>query len=194
MSLKRIEIDSLTYLDKFASDVIMREKLYPLFDRVFGISTSTLTDFSNRGLWNNDYLPYTFFDGDQAVANVSAFPLAMNINGKFRNCIGIQSVMTDPNYRKNGLMKILFQKMLDDLDKTYEGAILFTSSPQLYTPYGFRVIEQHYFKKDFTQVSIKQKSPLRKLEPLAKSEDLKIINEQFKKRNNYQVFLPHFLI
>lgn len=188
MSLKRIDIDSLTYSDKYSSDIKKREKLYPLFERVFGISISTFTDLSNRGLWNDDYLPYTFFDGNQAVANVSAFPLPMNINGKFTKCMGIQSVMTHPDYRNKGLMKKLFQRMLDDLDQGYEGAVLFTSSPELYTPYGFKVIEQYYFKKDFNQTSTEQKSSLQKLDPLSKSEDLKVIKDIFKTRGSLSKF------
>jgi predicted acetyltransferase len=178
MNFKQIDINSLTYLVKYASDVIKREQLYPLFERVFGINTSTLTDFSNRGLWNDEYLPYTFFDGNQAVANVSAFSLSMNINGKLTNCMGIQSVMTDPDYRKNGLMKILFQKMLDDLDKTYEGTILFTSSPELYKPYRFKIIKQHYFKTVVNKQYPKQKYPLRKLEPLT-IDDLSLLDSKF---------------
>lgn len=191
MSFKQIEIDTLKYLDKYSSDVINREKLYPLFERVFGIKASTFEDFSNRGLWNDEYFPYTFFDGDQAVANVSAFPLAMNINGDYTNFIGIQSVMTDPDYRKNGLMKILFKKMLDDLNKKCKGFILFTSSPQLYTPFGFKVIKQHYFKKDFNQQTFKQISPLRKFDPFKDLDHLKFLNEVFKKREPLSsIFAP----
>lgn len=183
MNSKKIDIATLTYLEKYAKDVHKREKLFPLFERVFGIKASTLADFSNRGLWNDDYMPYTFFVGDLAVANVSAFPLAMKINGENTNCIGIQSVMTDPDYRRNGLMKILFQKMLDDIDKTYESAFLYTSSPELYTPFGFKVIKQHYFKKDYAQPSIKPKHSLTKLEPLTDLDDLKTLTEVFKKRD-----------
>lgn len=185
MSLGRknaIDIDSLTYMNKYSSDMKKREKLYPLFEEVFGISDSTFADLSKRGFWNDKYLPYSFFDGNQAVANVSAFPLPMNINGKIANCMGIQSVMTHPDYRNNGLMKILFQSMLDDLEEAYAGAVLFTSSPQLYTPFGFKVIEQHYFKKEFNQIATNIPSPLRKLDPLAKLEDLTVIRDVFKTR------------
>lgn len=182
MSFKEISFEVLTYEEKYAHEIKKRERLYPLFQRVFGIESSILSDFSNRGLWNDDYFPYTFFHKDQAIANVSAFPLPMKINGTNIKCLGIQSVMTDPDYRKNGLMKTLFKKMVDDLERTYHGAFLFTSSPELYTPFGFKVIKQHYFKIDFNKQSIKQEANLKKLEPLTELEHMKILTEVFNRR------------
>ncbi|MFO1444990.1 GNAT family N-acetyltransferase [Bacillus sp. Bva_UNVM-123] len=191
MTIKRIDLNNLSYKTNYSSDVTEREKLYHLFESVFGIHSGTLRDFSNKGLWNDNYIPYTYFNGDKAVANVSAFPLAMIINGELKNCMGIQSVMTDPDYRKNGLMKVLVQKMLNDIDHTSEGAFLFTSSPQLYTPFGFKEVKQYYFKKEFNQQSIKQKYSLRKLEPLTDSIHLKMLADVFKKRQHLStVFAP----
>ncbi|MBS4175600.1 GNAT family N-acetyltransferase [Bacillus sp. FJAT-49736] len=191
MGDKQIDINSLTYLDNYTNDISKRERLYPLFERVFGIHTSTLRDFSNKGLWNDKYIPFTFFDGDRAVANVSAFPLSMNINGKFINCYGIQSVMTDQDYRSKGLMKRLFQMMLDEMNSLYEGAILFTNSPELYTPYGFKTIKQYYFKKKLKLNKFKPESSLLKLDPLIELEHLEIINKVFdKKQPLSNVFAP----
>lgn len=181
MGLKQVDSNSLEYLAKYSGDHEKREKLYPLFEKVFGIKADILADFSNRGFWNEGYLPYTFFDGGRAVANVSAIPLPMLINGKTANCMGIQSVMTDPDYRKNGLMKKLFQNMLEDLEQTCEGFMLFTGSPELYTPFGFKVINQYYFKIDYIRESTKHNSLL-KLDPLNNSGHLRIVTDAFKNR------------
>jgi GNAT superfamily N-acetyltransferase len=174
MEHKQININNLELVTRYSLNDRLREKLYPLFQKVFGIETKTLTDFYQRGFWSDHYFPYTFFDGEQAVANVSAFPLDMMINGEYKRCAGIQSVMTDPDYRGNGLMKVLFSKMLGDIDKEFEGALLFTSSPELYTPFGFNVINQHFFKKDYNQHSLKKNPSIRKLEPF-NEPDLEIL-------------------
>lgn len=172
-----IQKDGFLFAEKYTHDIRMREKLYPLFEQVFGISPNLMTDFSDKGLWNDEYMPYSFFDGEQAIANVSAFPLPMMINGASIHCIGIQSVMTHPDYRRKGLMKALFQKMLDDADQTYEGSILYTSSPELYIPFGFKTVNQYSFKMDFAHTTIASSSSLRKLEPLTNPADLEILNK-----------------
>lgn len=172
----------LSFIQNYANNQLEREKLFPLFENVFGIQASTLADFSNRGLWNKDYRPYTFFDGDRAVSNVSAFPLEMLIDGEIRSCFGIQSVMTDPDYRKNGLMKELFQKMLDDLENKFEGAFLFTSSPELYTPFGFKVMKQHYFKKTIEHQTGYKPASILKMKPLEDAGHLQLLTEIFNKR------------
>lgn len=54
----------------------------------------------------------------------------------------IQSVMTHPSYCRKGLMKQLFKKMLKEIDKKFECSFLFTENPALYTPFGFRVVNE----------------------------------------------------
>jgi predicted acetyltransferase len=118
VSLKPMNQEDLTFLSNYSSDTNKREQLYPLFEKVFGMDSKTLKDFYKRGLWSEAYTPYTFFFEDQAVANVSIFPLVMRISNTNRKCVGIQSVMTDPHFRNQGLMKKLFGRMLEEIDKT----------------------------------------------------------------------------
>ncbi|MCI1592140.1 GNAT family N-acetyltransferase [Heyndrickxia oleronia] len=170
--------DQLNFHTNFTNDPNKREKLYPLFEKIFGIETSLLEDFYNRGLWNDQYVPYTYFDGEQAVANASIFPLDMQINGVRKKCVGIQSVMTDPVYRGRGLMKDLFKKILVDIDKQYEYAFLFTESPSLYTPFGFHVVKQYYFKIEYNHVPFNPPPKMKNLN-LFNQEDVNILMNIF---------------
>ena len=38
-----------------------REQLFPLFEEVFGISSQTLHDFSERGYWDDTYKALSFY-------------------------------------------------------------------------------------------------------------------------------------
>lgn len=190
MEVKQTDIKQLKFYSDYSSEDSKREKLYPLFEKVFGIEVNTLRELYKRGFWNESYIPYTFFNNDQAIANVSAFPLDMNIEQSNKKCVGIQSVMTEPDYRKKGLMKRLFSKMLEDIDQKYEAAFLFTSNPELYIPYGFKVIEQYYFRKNVNHHLLTKKTSLRKLEPL-KDSDIKILMDLLKNREALsKVFAP----
>lgn len=157
-------MENLMLITNYCSNDAQREKLYPLFEKVFGIKVDTFRDFYERGFWNPTYCPYTFFDEDGAVANVSKFSMPVMIDTKLVTAAAIQSVMTAPDYRRKGLMKHLMKKMLADLDTEYELAFLYTEEPDLYTPFGFRQVQEHYFVKSMKYISKKGSSFERKLD------------------------------
>lgn len=167
---------------KFQSDYSeiqnLREKLYPLFEEVFGIEVDTFKDFYSRGFWDPTYTPFTYFNGDQAVANVSFFEMPIIINGEKHAAAGIQSVMTHPDYRGKGLMKSLLQRALDHIDSKYKMTFLMTTNPELYIKYGFKVVKQHYFvkKMEHNQPSSNKLVQLNAF----KSSDLEIIQRCFR--------------
>ena len=156
-------MNQLTFEKKYADNDKLRERLYPLFDKVFGIRVETFKDFYARGFWDPTYTPFTFFDGARPVSNVSVFEMPLMINGEKILAAGIQSVMTDPDYRGKGLMKSLMHSALEHIDNNYELSFLMTSNPELYTKYGFKVIKEHFFTKKHLHSSEKVEN---KLEPL----------------------------
>ncbi|HDR4424132.1 TPA: GNAT family N-acetyltransferase [Bacillus cereus] len=120
-----------------------REQLFPLFEEVFGITTQTLNDFSEKGYWDNTFKALSFLQDDKVIANVATFSLPLLINGERINATGIQSVMTHPNFRRQGLMTHLLNKMIVEIDKKCECVVLFTESPELYTSFGFEVVQEY---------------------------------------------------
>jgi len=57
------------------------------------------------GYWNQNYIPYTLFEGGKALANVSVNQMNFNIIGKNYSAVQIGTVMTDENYRCQGLCR-----------------------------------------------------------------------------------------
>lgn len=51
--------------------------------------------------------------------------------------------MTHPNFRRQGLMTQLMSKMIEEIDKKCECALLFTEKPELYTAFGFKVVQEY---------------------------------------------------
>ncbi|HGH7176296.1 TPA: GNAT family N-acetyltransferase [Bacillus wiedmannii] len=120
-----------------------REQLFPLFEEVFGITTQTLNDFSEKGYWDNTFKALSFLQDDKVIANVAAFSLPLLINGERINATGIQSVMTHPNFRRQGLMTHLLEKMIVEIDKECDCVVLFTENPELYASFGFNVVQEY---------------------------------------------------
>ncbi|MCA0972128.1 GNAT family N-acetyltransferase [Halobacillus litoralis] len=163
--------------------------MYPLFETVFDIPFSTFKDFHSRGFWDPSYKPYSYFVEGRAVANVSTFQWPILLDGNHRQAIGIQSVMTHPEYRGTGRMADLMNKAVKDIDAEGRLAFLVTSDPVLYEKFGFSVLKEYYFVKKRTHQG-SGSSDLRPIDPFD-VEDLGIIQRLF--RNNTpssSVFYP----
>ena len=97
------------------------------------------------------------------------------MNGERINAAGIQSVMTHPNFRRQGLMKQLMSKMLEEIDKKCECTLLFTEKPELYTSYGFKVVQEYLMTIPYDKKN-NNDSLLRELDYYME-EDRKLIHE-----------------
>ncbi|WP_439876097.1 GNAT family N-acetyltransferase [Bacillus mycoides] len=152
-----------------------REQLFPLFEEVFGITSQTLHDFSEKGYWDYTYKALSFIQDDKVIANVAAFSLPLLINGEKINAAGIQSVMTHPDFRRQGLMTQLLNKMIEKIDKQCEYAFLFTETPELYKSFGFQIVQEYLMTIPYDKKNNKD-SILRKLD-FYNEEDSNLINE-----------------
>jgi GNAT superfamily N-acetyltransferase len=163
-------------ISNYSMNDTRREQLYPLFQRVFGIPADMLKDFYERGFWDPTYCPYTLFEGNTAISNVSMFSMPMMINQKQIRAAGIQSVMTHPDHRKKGYMKHLFSTMLSDIESEYDSLFLFTESPELYTRYGFKELDEYYYTAGFQHKG--EEGALQKLN-LFEEQDKEMMRECF---------------
>ena len=125
-----------------------RHMLNALTQKVFGF------DFENwvtGGYFEGDYIPYSFVDGDSIVSNVSANRMKFIQNGTIRNYIQIGTVMTDPDYRGQGLAAKLMNHVIDEYEHDCDGIYLFgnLSALDLYRKLDFSIGNQYrYFVKD----------------------------------------------
>ncbi|PFL13119.1 GNAT family N-acetyltransferase [Bacillus cereus] len=165
-------------VEKFANLLIeepKREQLFPLFEEVFGIESQTLRDFTEKGYWDYTYKALSFLQDNKVIANVAAFSLPLLINGEKINAAGIQSVMTHPDFRRQGLMTQLLNKMIEEIDKQCEYAFLFTETPELYKSFGFQIVQEYLMTIPYDKKNNKD-SILRKLD-FYNEEDRNSINE-----------------
>lgn len=166
-----------------------RERLYDLFERVFHIPTHTLQDFYKKGFWDETYSPVTLFEEDEAIANVSMFSMPMMVGGERIKAAGIQSVMTHPNYRNKGFMKKLFGEVLQKIDEEYNYSFLFTETPELYTPFGFKVVKEYIATMQYEK-SEQRLSSIRKLD-FFDEKNVQLIKDIFENKERLsRVFAP----
>ena len=87
------------------------------------------------------------------IANVAAFSLPLLINGE-NKCSGYSISNDTPNFRRQGLMTQLMGKMIEEIDKKCECALLFTENPELYTAFGFKVVQEYLMTIPYDKILI----------------------------------------
>lgn len=123
-----------------------RAALNTLVTKIFGISFEA---WYSAGYWNEKYIPYTLFDGEQAVANVSLNIMDFITFGKQQRYIQLGTVMTDLAYRNQHLNRFRMDNVLADWNEHCQFIYLYANSTvlDLYPKWGFhRVKEYEYFK------------------------------------------------
>lgn len=105
----------------------------PLFDRLLRTGRPMYT-----------WTPYTLYHGQEIVGNVSLMPVRIWLDGRPVEVVGVASVATAPQYRRQGVARHLLRHCLAVVDQKRLPAVLFTSQPEVYVGARFVSIPQRY--------------------------------------------------
>ncbi|OGO79358.1 MAG: hypothetical protein A2Y23_01070 [Clostridiales bacterium GWB2_37_7] len=118
-----------------------------LAKRTFGIDFET---WYQQGFWNDDYICYSYIKDNEVISNVSLSIMTLIINGKEQKAIQIGTVMTDPDYRRQGLAYQLMKKILEDYDDELYFLAADDDAKPLYRKCGFESIDENQYIIDLT--------------------------------------------
>jgi len=169
----------------FISDYKDNDRLRGEFNRltreVFGF------DFENwyrNGFWDHRYVSHSFFEGERIVSNVSTTRFRLVIRGKPYHAIQIGTVMTQKDFRGQGLGVRLTKRVIEKYKTEVDFFYLF----------GHRQVWEYYKKQDFipineskysiavdNNVKSSSKEPFRKLD-ISNNKDLEIIKRLTRNR------------
>jgi GNAT superfamily N-acetyltransferase len=128
----------------FYNDPAGRAALNRLVLEVFGLDFNPWNDL---GVDFEEYTPFAFFEGGRAVANVSASPMALTLDGQEATAVQIGTVCTLPELRRRGLVR----ELIDHAHRYWQDRsafqYLFANQTVLdfYQQFGYRPVVQHRF-------------------------------------------------
>lgn len=128
----------------YMRDDTLRHALSELAKKTFWID---FEDWVTGGYFEGDYIPYSFMEDGKIISNVSANRMTFLQNGVVKNYIQIGTVMTEENYRRQGLAKKLIDQVVKQHKDNCDGFYLFANLDALafYDQCGFsRVTEYRY--------------------------------------------------
>lgn len=152
----------VTFYKDYKENDELRTSFNELATLTFGLN---FEQWYANGYWNNRYIPYSYVDGDNVIANVSVNLLDFVVNGKKKRAIQIGTVMTHAEYRNQGLSAGLMNKVLEEYENQYDFMYLFANQTVLdfYPKFGFKRADEYQFSMDYSPTE-SSTSGIRKLD------------------------------
>lgn len=134
----------LEFVKDYRDQEDLRRSFSALAKKTFGID---FEKWFEAGGWNGNYIPYSYTDQGQVVANVSVNTMELIIEGQMHKAIQIGTVMTEMSYRRKGLASNLLRKVLEDFDPEYDFYFLAADEDavSLYESVGFSSLKTKKF-------------------------------------------------
>lgn len=102
-------------------------------------------EWYQNGYWKDRYIPYALLDGNNVITNVSVNIIDFFVMGEKKTCIQIGTVMTDKEYRNQGLNRFLMKKVLEEWRERCDVIYLFANDSVLnfYPKFGFVSVPEY---------------------------------------------------
>ncbi|WP_367567438.1 GNAT family N-acetyltransferase [Lacrimispora sp.] len=180
---------------QLCKDVMRNDARRKAFDEL-AVKTFQLSfeSWYQDGYWEETNMPYTLFDGDKAVANVSVNRMELNWQGKRRHYIQLGTVMTDGAYRNQGLSRFLMDEIMKDWENQCDSIFLFANKTVLdfYPKFGFKREKQYQYN-----IMIDKVPGLRRKIDMGCLQDREMLKKHYMKSNpfsNFQVINNYSLL
>jgi GNAT superfamily N-acetyltransferase len=132
----------------FAEDITLSDRLFNLLEIVFpeiGIRDAAQVGRALGASWESASTPFMRLHDDLAISHVGVLEIPMQLMGQSITVGGIHGVCTHPEFRRRGYYREIMEEVLDYCDRRYGTLVLTTAQPELYQPFGFRVVGEHIF-------------------------------------------------
>lgn len=148
---KNVKSNYYRLLVGYQREDIYRKAFNQLAMTIFGLS---FEDWYQAGYWKEKYIPYTLFEDNQAIANVSVNLLDFNIHGQNVKTVQIGTVMTLESHRNQKLNRYIMERVLSDWNDEVSFIYLYANSSvlNLYPKYGFRKVQEYVCFDDISHL------------------------------------------
>lgn len=139
-------MDRYTFISDYRDDRELRTSFEELAKRTFGID---FEEWYQQGYWGEAYRPYSLMDGRKIISNVSVNKMPFTLCGQRKLFLQLGTVMTDTDYRGQGLNRKLLERVMEEYKNTCDGIYLFANDSVLdyYPKFGFqKAVEYRYSK------------------------------------------------
>lgn len=142
--MENVKINEKTY--KYAIDIKDNKEIRNSFNnltrKTYGFD---FEEWYQNGYWKDRYIPYVLLDEDKVISNVFVNVIDFLLMGEKKRCIQIGTVMTDEEYRNQGLNRFIMEKVIDEWRNKCDLIYLFANDSVInfYPKFGFEQLDQY---------------------------------------------------
>jgi predicted N-acetyltransferase YhbS len=130
----------------FAADPTLKGRVFDLLETCFpGITQAERESLDLGHPWERASTPFVYWQGNVAITHVGVLEISLVMLGQTVRVGAIHAVGTRPEYRRRGYYRQVMTEVLQYCACRYNTLILTTGQPELYEPFGFRVLQEHLF-------------------------------------------------
>lgn len=131
-----------TYLIQYQDEGKWRESFNSLTQKTYRFD---FEKWYQSGYWDENCILYSLAEGDKVVSNVTVNVIRFTVLGIEKKFIQIGTVMTDPDYKKQGLSRALMEKVMLDWQDNCDMIYLFANDSVLdfYPKFGFVPVNEY---------------------------------------------------
>lgn len=119
--------DKYIFRKAYQKDDSLRKSYNELAGKIYELS---FEDWFLNGFWGDKYIPYSLFHQDKVVANIAVSKIDLLVKRKQKHYIQLGTVMTEPEYRSQGLSRNLMEIILEEY-RTCDGIFLYANQSVL---------------------------------------------------------------
>jgi ribosomal protein S18 acetylase RimI-like enzyme len=133
----------IEYRSNYFDDPCAKTSFERYAKKIFGLDFSR---WKARGLWDNQYRPFSAFAGGECVASICVYPSEMKVDGVKRKGAQLLTVGTLPEYRLQGIQREIWKRAHAWINQECDFAFLFTdeSAAGFYEKLGLRRQEEYF--------------------------------------------------
>lgn len=132
----------LTFRSRYWSDPQARRAFMRFIHAIHNVD---FAEWEAAGYWDDDYIPFSFFEGERVAANVCIYTMPAIVNGERCRVAQVSGVGTAPEHRRRGLARRLHAIALEWALQEHRFAFLFADRDAMpfYAKVGFEPVADH---------------------------------------------------
>lgn len=140
-------MEEIQFVKDYKENMALRTSFNALAEKTFGLNFEA---WYRAGFWGGDYIPFSAVIHNRVIANVSVNHMGFVKDGRKRFYLQLGTVMTDKEYRMQGLSRRLMEWIFKEYEGRVDGIYLFANDTVLdfYPRFGFRVAREYQYYKN----------------------------------------------
>ena len=138
-------INQSDLVENYRDKKSLRNEYFNFISKLF--PSADFKEWYAKGFWNDKYNPVSIINDGRIISNVSAMQMNIIVEEKIYNGLQIGAVGTIPEYRNNGLSRILMEYVIEKYSNDSDIFLLFANETVLdfYPKFGFKRFEEKVF-------------------------------------------------